>query len=205
MIMGAGKTSTILPLLALFLADGVQLMMQVVPMPLLAFTRALMRERFSSFVTKPVFTFGFERASTVDEELLHKLEAAVKRRAVVISHPAALKSFALRFIELMHTLDYMSRAEPAARSQNVFEKMAAGIFTSIRHRSLSLQRQPTAEEMHSAVLEHRQQVELCRRVLDYFQRGVLVLDEVDLVLHPLRSELNWPLGGKVRRQMGCMG
>ena len=96
MIMGAGKTSTILPLLALFLADGKQLMMQVVPMPLLAFTRALMRQRFSSVIPKPVHTFSFERASSVDVDLLRKLEEAIKRRAVVLSHPAALKSFALR-------------------------------------------------------------------------------------------------------------
>ena len=27
-----------------------------------------------------------------------------------------------------------------------------------------------------------------------FQQGVLLLDEVDLILHPLKSELNWPLG-----------
>ena len=24
--------------------------------------------------------------------------------------------------------------------------------------------------------------------------GILILDEVDLILHPLKSELNWPLG-----------
>ena len=28
-------------------------------------------------------------------------------------------------------------------------------------------------------------------------RAVAVIDEVDIVLHPLKSELNWPLGGKV--------
>ena len=30
-----------------------------------------------------------------------------------------------------------------------------------------------------------------------FQRGCLVMDEVDLLLHPLKSELNFPLGDKV--------
>ena len=65
MIMGAGKTSTILPLLALMLADGSQLMVQVVPNPLLAFTRNLMRSHFSSVVAKAVYTFHFERATEV--------------------------------------------------------------------------------------------------------------------------------------------
>jgi len=39
----------------------------------------------------------------------------------------------------------------------------------------------------------------CCEVMDLFQRSVLILDEVDLILHPLRSELNWPLG--VRRPL----
>ena len=30
-----------------------------------------------------------------------------------------------------------------------------------------------------------------------FNAGVLLLDEVDLILHPLKSELNWPLGDKL--------
>ncbi len=29
-----------------------------------------------------------------------------------------------------------------------------------------------------------------------FNLGYLMLDEVDLILHPLKSELNWPLGEK---------
>ena len=195
MIMGAGKTSTILPLLALFLANGQQLMMQVVPMPLLAFTRALMRERFSSVITKPVYTFAFERASSVDVDLVRKLEEAVKRSAVVVSNPAALKSFALRFIEKMHDLDYMSRAEPAVRSGG-FGKAIAQVSNFLKA-AVRVQRKATIEDLHLEVRKQRQQAELCAQVLAILQRGVLVLDEVDLVLHPLRSELNWPLGGKV--------
>ena len=29
-----------------------------------------------------------------------------------------------------------------------------------------------------------------------FREGRLILDEVDLILHPLKSELNWPMGVK---------
>ena len=65
LIMGAGKTTTIAPLLALILADGAQLVMQVVPPALLTFSRSVLRERFSSFVSKPVYTFHFERALDV--------------------------------------------------------------------------------------------------------------------------------------------
>ena len=34
------------------------------------------------------------------------------------------------------------------------------------------------------------------KVLGLFRRGVMLLDEVDMILHPLRSELNFPIGAK---------
>lgn len=33
-------------------------------------------------------------------------------------------------------------------------------------------------------------------ISELFKEGVLLLDEVDLLLHPLKSELNWPIGEK---------
>jgi len=42
----------------------------------------------------------------------------------------------------------------------------------------------------------QQQATLCTQILDVFRTGTLLLDEVDLVLHPLKSELNWPMGAK---------
>ena len=50
--------------------------MQVVPPALLTFSRAVLRERFSSFVSKPVYTFAFERALEVSDQLLLKLTTA---------------------------------------------------------------------------------------------------------------------------------
>ena len=37
---------------------------------------------------------------------------------------------------------------------------------------------------------------LCKEALQLFADGVLVLDEVDSILHPLKSELNFPIGEK---------
>ena len=34
-------------------------------------------------------------------------------------------------------------------------------------------------------------------VLSLWRKSVLVMDEVDVLLHPLRSELNFPIGSKV--------
>ena len=43
----------------------------------------------------------------------------------------------------------------------------------------------------------RREAELCVYMLQIFQSGVGILDECDLILHPLKSELNWPLGSKM--------
>ena len=54
MIMGAGKTTVVAPLLAMILADGKSLVTQVVPHALLEFSRGVMREKFSAVVRKQI-------------------------------------------------------------------------------------------------------------------------------------------------------
>merc|ERR1711871_181469 len=34
------------------------------------------------------------------------------------------------------------------------------------------------------------------KILSLFKEGIMLLDEVDLILHPLKSELNFPIGDK---------
>lgn len=65
MIMGAGKTTVVGPLLAMLLADSNTLMVEVVPNPLLDFSAGVLRERFSSVIRKPVFTFTYDRYKKV--------------------------------------------------------------------------------------------------------------------------------------------
>ena len=47
-----------------------------------------------------------------------------------------------------------------------------------------------------SVEELQEQVGELAKVLQTFREGVLLLDEVDMVLHPLKSELNFPIGEK---------
>ena len=105
MIMGAGKTTVVGPLLALLLADGKRLVTQVVPLSLLEFSRSITRERFSAVIRKPVYTFTFDRFMTVTPLLYRKLVKAMDSRAVLISTSTALKAFQLKFVELLHSLD----------------------------------------------------------------------------------------------------
>jgi hypothetical protein len=46
------------------------------------------------------------------------------------------------------------------------------------------------------IVDLRHQADLATGILAIFHAGALLLDEVDLILHPLKSELNWPMGGK---------
>ena len=96
MLMGEGKTTVISPLLALLLADGSQLLMQIVPAPLLAFSLGVLRSVFGpGALLKPVWTFAFDRRATVTAELLEKAHTAVAERAVMVSTPAAVKAQAV--------------------------------------------------------------------------------------------------------------
>lgn len=150
MIMGAGKTTVIAPLLTLLLADGRSLVTLVVPDALLAQTVAVMRAQYSAIFQKRVYTLDFDRTEQREEELdrlLTKLIAARDTKSVICATPEAIKSLMLKFIEFVQVGD--------------------------------------------------ERCEMLRRVLQLWsaeERGVLILDEVDVVLHPLRSELNFPIG-----------
>jgi hypothetical protein len=66
MIMGNGKTTVVGPLLTMLMADSKTLMFEVVPNALLDFSAGVLRERFSTVVRKPVFTFEFDRYQQVN-------------------------------------------------------------------------------------------------------------------------------------------
>jgi len=40
----------------------------------------------------------------------------------------------------------------------------------------------------------RKQCHTCTQILAIWREGVLLMDEVDMILHPLKSELNFPVG-----------
>jgi len=157
MIMGAGKTTVVAPLLTLILGNGKQLILEVVPPALLEFSRSIMRSTFSSIMYKRIYTLHFDRSSLPDGSLYNKLRAAISNSGVVVSTPTSVKSVLLKFLELEQILSDVSIPRPreyeAARDQ-------------------------------------------LARILRLFKQGVLLMDEVDLILHPLKSELNFPVGAK---------
>ena len=150
MIMGAGKTTVVAPLLALMLADGESLVVSVVPKALLEMTRARLRATFATIIAKRVFTLHYDRSTVPSPQLLASLVAARDARAVVVATPTSVKSIMLGFVEALR------RARDGAGPA------------------------PGVDEL--------------RGVLELFRGGAMLLDEVDLLLHPLKSELNFPVG-----------
>ena len=161
MIMGAGKTTVVAPLLALMLADGKSLAMSVVPKALLEMSRTRMRETFSTIMVKRIYTLTMERGTAVGPAMYRTLANAIRNRGIVVTTPVAVKSIALCYIENLG---------------NVAEAKAGrfrGNLTEVQDRARQLS-----------------------KILGLFRDGVILLDEVDLILHPLKSELNFPMGEK---------
>lgn len=159
-----GKTTVIAPLLALMLADGKRLVVQIVPEALLSSSLDIMQNSFSSLMRKPVFHFNCSRSSALTEAILLKFEDAIRSRAIVISTPSAIKALLLKHIEAVHHL-CNAAASPDCE------------LPDLQH--LLMTKQRTA------------------RILSLFRGGSLIMDEVDLILHPLKSEMNFPVGNRV--------
>ncbi len=55
--------------------------------------------------------------------------------------------------------------------------------------------------LRSKINDLRTQAEELNRILGLFKEGIMLLDEVDMILHPLKSELNFPIGEK--QELDC--
>ena len=301
MIMGAGKTTVIAPLLALLLADGERLIVSVVPPALLHFSRCALRERFSAIFQKGVYVLSFSRNDAVSPALYLKLLQTRDSRGIVISTPTAIKSFLLKALHLMHVIQaaaagdatkgvlaqgltaagnlgasqlkkiqsqltkflrmqkaglsvclslslsiylfvcllsllclwlspipfflslcpvgcvsvslhspvssyvyYVSAPQQQQQQQqsgasvrclwtSVRVSFCAGPETSfegLNAESLSSPQSLTERQLRSC----RRELDMSLRVLELFKSGLLIVDEIDEILQPLKSELHWPIG-----------
>eukprot|EP01063_Lacrimia_lanifica_P039595 TRINITY_DN8724_c1_g4_i1.p1 TRINITY_DN8724_c1_g4~~TRINITY_DN8724_c1_g4_i1.p1 ORF type:complete len:4579 (+),score=2099.61 TRINITY_DN8724_c1_g4_i1:248-13984(+) len=159
MIMGAGKTTVVGPLVVLMSADGKRLMMQVVPPSLLDFSRGVLRSTFGGLIPKQIYSFVCDRTAEIDAQVVSKFLRAAEARGVVVTTPSSLKSIYLKFVEGLDRIEDKARPPPPP--------------------------------------EHETETRDLKSLLSFWRdRSVLVMDEVDLLLHPLKSELNFPIGEK---------
>ena len=99
--------------------------------------------------------------------MLQTLDNARRARGVVVATPTTVKSVALSLLETLRKLESASRDE--RKSGGVVVKRTSG----------------RKEDRPEAL---RSQAETLAGVLKLFRGGVMLLDEVDLILHPLKSE-----------------
>ena len=108
----------------------------------------------------------------------------------MISSPTSIKSFMLKFIEVVHQLELASTTSDE-------DEYMRGVTANPLNRIRRLKR--TASETAvvcgaTALPQLSAQARVAVNIVKQLQTSVLMLDEVDIILHPLKSELNWPLG-----------
>ena len=189
MIMGQGKTTVIAPLLALMLADGRRLVMQVCPAPLLEMSRSVLRTVFSNVIHKRIYTFKFERSNASLNSLegvraiFVRLHRAREEKAVVCSTPESIKSFMLKYNDNLQMVE--GAPSKMLRPRNMLKSKGQKLVQSAEELAL---KDVMADEMAKVIK--------LWRAGEMGTGGVALLDEVDLLLHPLKSELNFPIGRK---------
>ena len=198
MIMGAGKTTVVAPLLALMLADGNSLVLSVVPRALVEMSRTRMRETFAVIVQKRVYTLVFERSTIVRQTNFETLLNAKRNRGIVIADPSTVKSIMLSSVELQMQIaeaktDVGTSYEAAAAAvtdtarlpcdmdggaeggiedgTQTLAKIADAVATAKADATASILQRASVEE-----LERR--LSTTKDILGLFNQGVLLLDEV---------------------------
>ena len=132
MIMGAGKTTVVAPLLALMLANGDDLVLSVVPRALLEMSRKRMQETFSIIVQKRIYTLKFDRSTDVKPSLTQSLQNAVKNRGIVVATPTAIKSVFLSFIEKKRQLKYAMQNELSTQDITKIESEIKTLISTLK-------------------------------------------------------------------------
>ena len=109
-----------------------------------------------------------------------KLAAACRERGVVVAAPEAIKSLMLKLVEQLHSIEQ------------------AGDLEAILPSGSSKRETKETVRLRDALIRRSDMADALVPILELWRRSYLIMDEVDVLLHPLRSELNFPIGHKVK-------
>ncbi|KAF8132464.1 hypothetical protein EV363DRAFT_108384 [Boletus edulis] len=163
--MGEGKSSVILPISAVALADGNRLVRVIVPKALTVQTFQILVDRLGGLVNRPIYALPFSRALTGGYSrrqfiMLHELlSECVQNNGILVVQPEHVLSLKLTTVEKQ-------------------------IQSSVSDDDSSAQLDPSAQVSGDAFLELQRWVQSCSRD---------ILDEVDEVLHP-RFQQTYTIG-----------
>jgi hypothetical protein len=203
MLMGGGKTSVITPLLALLLADGDNLVCAVMPEALLDHSIGEIADKLKQVTKRPVVKFEFHRKRAEDQaeavlarytHILQMLRTARQDRGIVCSNPSSIKSLMLEFVDSLQHIMAEQQKHPVL---SLSEAAVTQLEWAARYRLKNACKEACEQLVGAKVHELEEQVHVLRQILELFRsRAIALVDEVDLVLHPLKSELNFPIGTK---------
>ena len=105
-------------------------------------------------------------------------------KAVVVCSPTSVKAFLLSLLECFHLLS--NAHQMGADTAGYVTQLAGAAMDMLSKVGEAAKRAVGANVTTSAEARLRSQVARCVKVYDVLQGAALLLDEVDLVLHPLK-------------------
>ena len=164
MIMGAGKTTVVGPLLTLLLADGKTMVTHVMPTALLEQSKQILRSRFSSVVNKEIYKLSFDRtiedSQELAQEIFKKLQLVRRSRAVLCCPPEAVKSL---FLKVVEHLSVLHQVDP--------DILRAPTTASAR-------KAKTLSQLRATVQCKSDMADALVQVIELWKDAVLIMDEV---------------------------
>ena len=134
--------------------------------------------------------------------------SVVPKALVEMSRTRMRETFAAIMVKRIYTLDFerstVVKPSMSKSLENAAINRGVVVCTPTTLKSIMLSYVETLQhlkECHtsglkSKLLEYSSQAEELQKILNLFNDGIMLLDEVDLILHPLKSELNFPIGEK---------
>ena len=123
-------------------------------------------------------------------------------KATIIASPTTLKSLLLKFVSLLNAADDSRRATAesvmTAAAQGTLGTFVSGIKKAVVGRvpDEAEERRKQSQLSETEFYKTFEMLTCACRILELIHNGVMLMDEVDMILNPLKSELRWPLGQK---------
>ncbi|KAF8546980.1 hypothetical protein OG21DRAFT_1607573 [Imleria badia] len=144
--MGEGKSSVIIPICVVDLADGHQLVRVIVPEPLKAQTLHHLADRLGGLVDRPIYNLSFSRSDPdvgVDQ-LWTIMSECLAGRGVVVMQPEHILSLKLTCVEKQLRKDNVMENSSQMEQKSLFERVLADSW-----------RTPPSENTHVAAVFQR--------------------------------------------------